>query len=622
MNWCFLATGVSLRWLRAGACVRRAVLLLLGVPSVCVAEIRAPANVPDEWVTHAERTEFRETPRYAESMEYFRRLADASPMITLGSFGTTPEGRELPVLVAGSGGALTPEAARAKGRIVVLANSCIHAGECCGKDATMMLLRDLAITKQHEHLLEKITLVCAPIFNADGHERFGPFHRINQNGPAAMGWRTTAQNLNLNRDFLKADSPEMRALIGLWNEWTPHLHFDNHTTDGGDWQYDVMFTSDTSPQIHPSLRSWIDRTLYPELMTRLARDGHVPMRYFYPVDSRDPRKGIGSFPFSPRYSTGYGSVRNCPSILVEMHVLKPYRTRVLGTYNIMKRTLELLDERGGELAGAIEQANADATAFGQSYDPNRKVAVEVRGRTKTETISFKGVVYRQSLSDVSGAAQIEFDNTMPIEFDVPWSHGSEATAEVAPPPAYVIPPQWTEAIERVRIHGLRAERLVRDTEIEVESFRFREVEFADRPFEGRFRVRYEADPVTESRLYRAGSVVVRLDQPLSLVAVHMFEPAARDSLVSWGFFTPIFERKEYFSSFVMERMAREMLAKDAALRAEFEERVRTDRAFASDARARLHFFYERTPYLDARWNVYPVGRIVRDQPMETAPMER
>lgn len=569
------------------------------------------ADVPADWLTKAEQTDFRQTPRYDETIAYCQRLAEASPWIEYRGFGTSPLGREMPLLIASKDRAFTPEAAHKTGKVVVLVQNCIHAGECEGKDASLMLLRDVAVTKTRQELLDNVILLVIPIFNADGHERFGPYSRINQNGPEEMGWRVTSRNLDLNRDYLKADSVEMRAWLGLWNAWQPDLHFDNHTTDGGDWQFDLTFTTDQHSCAAPQVAAWLKDRLYPKLLPALAADGHITAAYFNLVDSLDPSKGIRSGGFGPRYSTGYAATRNRPSILVETHMLKPYRTRVIGQYDMMRCVLEIIGRDPKPLREAVRAADEATVKIGKAYDPGFKLPVAIGPTEESVPFVFRGYEARRELSAISGDVRIIWDTSKPIDVPTVWLSGTRVTKEVNPPLAYIIPPQWTEAIERVKVHGLRAERLLEPVTAEFESYKFSDVSFAKAPYEGRIAVTYQTEPIVEQRTYPAGSVVVRLDQPNAKVAVHLFEPEAPDALVSWGFFDGIFERKEYAESYVLEKLAREMLAADPKLREEFEAKVRTDRAFAADPRARLYFFYERSPYRDRSQNVYPVARITK-----------
>ena len=603
-----------------------ACLVASGMPATLTAQPHEPGrlthpsgSVPTAWLTITERSEFHRTSRYAEAVGFCRRLAATSDWIDYQSFGGSAEGRELPLVIVSNEAAFTPAAARASGKHVVLAQNCIHPGECAGKDASLMLVRDIAVAKTRGNLLDQVILLVIPIFNPDGHERFSPYSRINQHGPEAMGWRVTARNLNLNRDYMKADAVEMRAWLALWNAWSPDLHFDNHTTDGGDWQYDLLFAADTHQAAAPQMARWLQNTLYPKLLPALEADGHITMTYFGLIDSKDPAKGIRSGGFGPRYSTGYVSIRNRPSILVETHALKTYRTRVIAHYNIMLHVLEVLNRDPDSLRRATREADTAAAKLGAAYDPDRRWPLAVGRADESVPFVFKGYAYRRELSEVSGDVRIIYDNSRPIEIDTVWHNGTRVTKEVAPPLAYLIPPQWTELIELLRAHGLRGARLVEPLTAEFESYRFEDVSFPKKPYESRFEPRFKTVPIVEQRTYLPGSVFIPLDQPAAKVALHLLEPEAPDSAVSWGFFNAIFEQKEYAEHYVLEELARRMLEADPEMRTEFETKVRTDRAFASDPRARLYFFYQRSPFWDDRMNVYPVARVTKVLEVKTEP---
>ena len=577
-------------------------------------------DVPSQWQTKAERTAFRRTPRYDETVAFCRRLADASPWIEFDSFGKSAQGRALPLIIASKDQAFAPEAAKATGKLIVFVQNCIHPGECAGKDASLMLLRDMVITKTRQALLDQVIFLVAPIFNVDGHERFGPYSRINQNGPEAMGWRVTARNLDLNRDYVKADAAEMRAWLALWNTWRPDLHVDNHTTDGGDWQYDLMFVTDQHQAASPQVADWLKNRLYPKLLPALEADGHITATYFGLVDGTDPAKGIRSGGFGPRYSNGYVAARNRPSILVETHMLKTYRTRVICHYNLMLHVLESLNADPEPLRSAVKAADRDTAKTGAQYDPDFKLPVAIGRTDESIPFTFRGYACRRALSEISGDVRVIYDNTVPIEIKTVWFNGTKVTKTINPPLAYIIPPQWVEAIELVGIHGLRSERLLEPITAEFESHRFEDVSFPTKPYEGRFGPRFTTFSITERRTYPPGSVIVPLDQPDAKVAIHMFEPEAPDSLVSWGFFNAIFEQREYAEHYILETLARDMLAADPGLLDAFEEKLRTDRDFASSPRERLYFFYKRSPYWDDRMMVYPIGRITQPLSAKTEPM--
>lgn len=568
-----------------------------------------PPPVPPEWQTHAEKTGYRETPRYDETVAFSQKLAASSPLLRYTDFGTSGEGRALPLLVAASGETFTPDGARRAGKAVVLVQACIHAGEPDGKDAGLALLRDIAITKTRDRLLDHAVLLFIPIYNTDGHERFGPFNRINQNGPAEMGWRTTTTNLNLNRDYMKADAPETRAWLKLWNAWAPDLFVDCHVTDGADFRYNVTYQYEHHENVPAPILAWQRSAFDAHIVPATEAAGNLLSPYLEFRDNRDLTKGIVGFLPSPRFSTGYTPLRNRPGLLIETHMLKDYRSRVRGTYDLLRFTLEEVNRDPASLLLAARQADEQTVAAGRIYDAARRYPLRLELTDKAVPFKLKAVEYHRELSDVSGAVRVVY-GTKPLDLTVPLYDDARASVAVAPPLYYIVPPQWKSVIEVLAAHGLHLRRLNAPATLEVESYRFSEAKWAATPFEGRVLPAFKTKPVKERRTFPALSVVVPLSQPSANVAVHLLEPDAPDSLVAWGFFNAIFEQKEFGENYVLEKLAREMLAGDEKLRGEFERRVASDPKFAASAHDRLQFFYERSPYWDQELDLYPVGRII------------
>lgn len=569
----------------------------------------SPDALPDQWRTRAECTNYAETDRYAEVVDFCRRLANASPHARYTSFGLSGEGRELPLLILSSDRSFTPQAARRGGKLLFLIQNCIHPGECMGRDASLELARDILITGTRAELLEHVNLLLLPIFNPDGHERFGPYSRINQNGPKEMGWRVTATNLNLNRDFVKADSVEMQAWLRLWNAWEPDLLYDNHSTDGSDHRYHLLYAATTEQITAQAIADWVKSVLYPGLLPPLKAAGWNALPYGGPRDRKDPSKGVYAVgTFGPRYSTGYGAVCNRPAVLVEAHALKPYEQRVQVTYDLLVHTLKTLNRDPDSLREAIREADEQCTRTrGGEYDG--QVPLRIQRTDGSRPITYKAYALKLRQSRITGEEVIEYTRT-PVDVETELHDRHRVAAAVTPPAAYLIPPQWAEVIERLELHGVRFFRLGSPQSLEVESCRFEEVSFRQQPYEGRQIPQYKSVLVNQRRDFVAGTVVVPLDQPRAKLAVHLLEPDAPDSLLAWGFFNAIFERKEYFEAYVMEPIAQRMLGEDPALKEQFEQRLKTDEAFAKSPRARLDFFYRRSPYWDAAHNVYPVARLI------------
>ncbi|HKQ98037.1 MAG TPA: M14 family metallopeptidase [Candidatus Polarisedimenticolia bacterium] len=574
----------------------------VAVASAAPAKPTAPPKpAAAEWITRAEATGFAETPRLDETRAYLDRLAKASPWIRVTTFGKSPEGRDLLLVIAAKDGAFTPEAARRAGKAVVLLQAGIHAGEIDGKDAGMMLLRDIAITRERQALLDRVVFLFMPIYNVDGHERFGAYNRINQNGPKESGWRTTARNLNLNRDYMKADAVETRAWLRVYTTWWPDLMIDAHVTDGTDYRYDVTYAIEEGPNAPAPIRAWATDAIEGRVIPAIAKAGHQPAHYVALVDDSDPSKGIADSVATPRFSTGYTVLQNRPSFLIETHMLKDYRTRVLATYQTVVALLAEVGRDPAALASAISKASAEAAGPG-------KTGLRFRTGKESHPVPYAGVAYKREPSEISGAMRVIYGSA-PLDITLPRFDVIETELEVERPVAYLVPPQWTDVIDILRAHGLRLERLTRATTLTVDGYRLNEPKWQEAPFEGRHPVTFKAERLRGlKRDFPAETVVVPLAQPGSAVAVHLLDPQGPDSFASWGFFDAVTEQKEFGEAYVMEAKAREMLAADPALRAEFEKAL-ADPAFAADPRQRLDFFYRRSPYWDTAKDVVPLLRV-------------
>ncbi len=565
------------------------------------------ANVPKDWQTNAEQTDYRKTPRYAETVSYAQKLDKASDLIAYQSFGVSGEGRDLPLLIAAADKDFTPEKARKSGRAIILIQACIHAGESDGKDAGFALLRDIAITKTRADLLKNAVILFVPIYNVDGHENFNAFNRINQNGPAEMGFRATTAGLNLNRDYMKADAPETRAFLKLWNLWQPDFFIDCHVTDGADFQYNVTYEFAHFQESSPFITDWMFEHFDKNIVPKVESEGNL-LTHYVEFAGREVTGGVATFIATPRFATGYTPLRNRAGLLIETHMLKPYKSRVRGTYDVLRYTIEEISRTKASLFEANKKADTETVERGKTYDANRQFPLRIEVTDKSESLAFKGIEYKLEDSEISGVKRIIY-GTKPLNITIPKFDTAKVSASIAPPIYYIVPPQWTNAIEVLEAHGIEFQRITKPLKIEVESYKFSEVKFASASFENRVTVSFKANPITETREFPAGSIVIPTAQERANVAIHLLEPSSPDSFVYWGFFNAIFEQKEYGEGYVLEKLAREMLAKDASLQKEFDEKLK-DETFAKNPRARLTFFYERSPYfLNQRVNFYPVGRI-------------
>jgi len=561
------------------------------------------------WLTHYEKSNFKETPGYKETIEYSKKLARKSEWIRYKTFGKSPQNRKLPLIIVSKDNNFTPKKINDSGKVTLLVEACIHPGEPDGKDAGLMLLRDIAIKKKHTELLDNITLLFIPILNVDGHERFGPYNRINQNGPKEMGWRTTAQNLNLNRDFLKADAPEMKHWLTMFNKWMPDFFIDIHTTDGADYQYPITYAMEIFGNMEPGLTQWQKDTYLPEIKKEMQQAGHPIFPYISFKEWHNPESGIVAWAAEPRLSEGYTALHNRPGLLIETHMLKNYKTRVTATYKMLIKTMDLLNKENQKLNKLISEADSytASKAFREKPFP-----LEFQATDDSTMVEFKGIKYDKVHSNLTGTDWFKYGDE-PVTFKVPYFNDIVPSKTAKLPECYIIPPEWISVIERIKLHGIKTYKLREQKEITVNSYLFTNVNFNKKPFEGRHRIKsMEIQPYKKKETFPKESIIVPMDQKRARVIAHILEPKSPDSFVKWGFFNAIFEQKEYAELYVMEEKAREMLKKDSTLKRKFREKKKNDKNFANSPWAIANWFYEKTPYWDEKKNNYPVAKIYDD----------
>ena len=557
------------------------------------------ARSPKELLTVAETSKWQETGNYQEAVDIYRKLAAASPYARLIDIGETPAGRRMYVFVVSKDRTFDPPTARKTGKPVIFFQNGIHAGENGGKDAAMMLLRDILVTKKYESLLDTAIILSMPVYNVDGHESVSPYNRINEQGPRKMGFRVTAQRYNLNRDYMKADAQETQNWLKMFNKWQPDLFIDNHVTDGQDLQYDSTVAIEDSIQVHPAVAKWVSEKWTPQLWAGMEAEGHVFGWYVGgPVRAGAP---FLAMPFSPRFSTGYTAARNRASLLVETHSLKPFAVRAWGHYDIMLETLKVVAKHGAELRAATDEADRDV------LKPGSKLALDF-SPAKTGTPYKARLLETESYTGAAlGGAVLRY---LPKarDLDVTLVHSVVPKTEVTVPRGYYIPKQWSAIADLLKLHGVKVQTVARTETLDVEVTRFSKVTFPALPFESRFQPSFEATRDVEKREVLAGSIFVPTSQPLGKLIVNLLEPSAPDSLLKWGSFNSIFEQKEYAADYIMEPLAAQLFAADPKLKADFDAALAADPDLAKNPRARLLWIYKRSPFYEPDKDVYPIYR--------------
>lgn len=567
---------------------------------------------PEELITLVEQTDFVQTPKAEQTMAYFQKLADYSPMVNLSTFGQSAQGRDLVAVVLDKDGLQDPEKIRKKGRAIILVESCIHSGEPDGKDATMIFIRDMIVENKDIELLDNVSFLFIPILNIDGHEDFRATNRINQNGPAELGTRNTAQQLNLNRDFLKADAPEMRAWLKLYNEWMPELFIDVHVTNGADFQYVTTYAIENhGTMMEEGLRQWTTDVFEKQLNEQMTEVGFPMFLYASFRNSNAPEQGIFINIYDPRYSEAYAAARNRIGLLLENHIYKPYKQRVMCTIEAIRASARIIGQNKEELFDVVERADKAVS----SPEYRRKPMDLTYRAVNRDSVWIDYLAWERETvkSDLSGADWTRHNYDKPITVKAPLITSYDATSSVQLPEAYIFMPQWTDVIELFDLHDIKYTRLTEPKKIEVETYRYNGATFSTRQSEGRIPVvKTDYTTQTETLEYPAGSILIDMNQPSGRIAAWLLEPSAPGSLVYWGFFNQVLQPTNEFWIRLgyMEEKGRELLAKDSALKAEFDERMK-DPAFAGDSNAILNFFYERVRKAAHQNNeVHPAWRVM------------
>jgi dipeptidyl aminopeptidase/acylaminoacyl peptidase len=492
---------------------------------------QAAPGKTDALATVAERSDFRATARYDDVAAWCREFVKTTANARLAELGQSAEGRSIPVLIVADPPVASAEAAARSDRLVCLVIANIHAGEVCGKEALPMLLRE-QFAGPHPPLLKDLILAVVPIYNTDGNERVSKTNRPEQDGPEeGMGQRPNARGLDLNRDFMKLEAPETRALVRFMNEWNPHLFIDTHTTNGSYHRYAVTYDGPKNPATDPRILSFMRQSFFPELTARFEKQTGQKA-FYYGNFSRD-RTQWTSFPAEPRFGTTYVGLRNRLSVLSEAYSHAPFKTRVLATRDFVLACLQIAADHRADITKLLASTRAGDSRPRQAPTPVTVATVPIRSRPRRadKPLPVLGFVEREE-----NGRKIKTDE--PKEYSLLLMNEFEAAEAVTRPFAYLIPPTCTSAVLTLKRHGIDVQELREDLELDLEVYKVDTIEKSNRKFEGHNLAELKVSRRPESKLVPAGTLVVRTAQPLGTLAVTLLEPRSEDGLATWNGFDP------------------------------------------------------------------------------------
>jgi len=547
-----------------------------------------------------------ETVTWQEAIDMYQWLDEQYEDARLLEVGWTDAGRPLHLFVIDRGHHFSPELIREAGKNILFINNGIHPGEPCGVDASLKLASDLLSGKDTcAHYLDHTAIAIVPIFNVGGALNRSPYHRTNQNGPVEHGFRGNARNLDLNRDFIKLDSKNTQSLVPLLRNWNPDIFVDTHTSNGSDYPYTITLINSHSQRHETSQARFLDSTLLPFLFKGMDQSPFLMSPYVWSY-KRSPEQGIISFMDYPRYTSGYASLFNTFAFTVETHMFKPFEDRVLSTWYLLRETLRFSGLHG------CEMARVKSEAWEEKMKRTDFTLQWTLDTSRSDLIDFRGYTVKQKKSKVTGKQTYYFDRNEPWEKEIPYYKYFKPVIGVTVPDYYILPSAWREVVKRLQLNGVIMEQLMTDSIVEADVYYIEQYETVPQPYNGHYRhYGIETNEVKEKVQLLAGDWIIPSRQQAIEFLVQTLEPKGYDSYFSWNFFDEILFRNEYFSPYIFEETAEDLLKNNPQLKKEFKAKRKEDPKFAANGYQQLRFIYERSPWSEPTYMRYPVYRLNR-----------
>ena len=554
-----------------------------------------------DFTTVFEKTAGLETATYPEIIDFYKQLAADYSTIALYEMEETDSGKPLHLVTFNPNRAFESEFATTQKQNILLINNGIHPGESDGIDASMMLLRDLA--QQKIKTPQQTIIAVIPVYNIGGALNRNATTRTNQNGPKAYGFRGNARNYDLNRDFIKADSKNARAFTKIFRTLRPALFIDNHVSNGADYQYTLTHLFTQHNKLGGAFGNYLHQTFMPALEDSLARKKWDITPYVNVFNST-PDQGFTQFFDSPRYSTGYTTLFNTLGMMVETHMLKPYKKRVEGTYELMKTFIAIADNEADKIK-KLYHDSINKYPVGAPYPISWKI-----DSSKTTQLSFKGYTGSLVSSKVTHSDRLKYNRNLPFTKKVPYQNYYLPHKSINIPEHYVIPKSWWRVLELLELNQIKMTQIQKDSLLEATVYKIESFQTVSAPYEGHY-LHYNTQVSARKEWVElsAGDVVVSTQQEGVRYLLETLEPSATDSFFNWNFFDTILQQKEGFSPYVWEDIAFEILQKNPELQKEFETKKIEDPLFAKNAYEQLDWIHKRSKYYEKAHLRYPILRL-------------
>lgn len=579
--------------------MKRLFLLIILLPVLYIhsaAQNRAP-----RFTTPFEASGERASATWDEAIDFYATLSASSYRLSMEKIGATDGDHPLHVIYFSRDKDFDPAHWHKAGKVVILVNNGIHAGEPDGVDASMMLLRDAALGTLY--IPDNVILAVIPVYNVGGFLNRGSTSRANQNGPDEYGFRGNAQNLDLNRDFIKCDAAETRSLERLFRKIDPDIFIDNHVSDGADYQHVMTLLATQHDKLGGQTGAYMYHTFTPLIYQEMKKEGYDLVPYVNDFDNT-PTNGWREFFEPARFASGYAALFQTIAYVPETHMLKPFKDRVWATYTLMKC---MIGQASANAATIRSVRHADRMNLQQE----KELAIDWKiDTTIHDKISFKGYEAAYKPSEVSGLPRLYYDHDKPFTRDVPFYDHYTPSRTVKTPYAYIVPAGWGHVISRMKDNGVCMHRLANDTLIQVTTYHIDNYETVPKPYERHYlHKNIQVSARTERVRCLKGDYIIETCQPAKRYIVETLEPTAPDGFFAWNFFDGILQQKEYFSDYVFEDVAARLLSANPELKKALEEKKKQDVSFTASASAQIDFVYRHSPYMEPGYMKYPVFRI-------------
>ncbi|MCE2710989.1 MAG: hypothetical protein LW688_00430 [Cryomorphaceae bacterium] len=530
-----------------------------------------------------------QTPTYEELISAYKKLDEQHKEIELYAMGCSDTEFPIYVCIINGAGDSTETFDKCRQSSTILINNAIHPGEPDGVNASLIWIEEWIKSGKKTKDLPCVAFI--PAYNVGGMLRRGSFSRANQEGPEEYGFRGNTQNLDLNRDFIKMDSPNAKTFARIFHALDPDVFVDTHVSNGADYQYTLTYISSMKERMAPPQANLVYEKLIPELTSRLKKKNWDLFPYVE-LKEETPTSGLVAFNDLPRYAMGYAALFHSIAFTVETHMLKLFPERVRATKDFISNLVYWTGVNSKE----VEKVRTES----QNWSMNQAYFKYNYSQTeKVDSILFKGYEETFPVSEVTGLKRLKYDRNKPYTRFIPWYKTYfPADSALIPEFIYVLP-SAKEVIENLRLNNISFSLSKVDSTLDLATTKIVSFQSLNKPYEGHF---YHKELSTERAFKEMDlpkeTLIIPTRQKGAMFLLSTLIPEGEDSYFRWNYFDSYLQQKEYFSPYVFEDKAAQLLKQDPELAKEFQKKRDLDDQFRESQWDQLFFIYKHSPYYE------------------------